>query len=236
MTHRILKSVLDQAGITDAEAAINNFAAELAHWKEREEILAKQGPLPAKPEWQDFGASEDPATDYARALTKWKEDQLTWVAPIKKPIGHPDIVSAVNDEGKPDFEIINDDPTDDDILRHKKDALLNLVAVAEHNAVDKVLAPYGKRRLHDALEGDYLEAQNTLRAAVSKKLGKDADPKVIEADLKKLQPAEHVRHLQDQQGRRDKIKSIARKAAHIMSDIEDLTLESVDSFVIPSFD
>jgi hypothetical protein len=42
-----------------------------------------------------------------------------------------------------------------------------------------------------------------------------------------------AQHLQDQESRRNKIDGIARAAAQAMSDVEDLTVDNVDSYQIP---
>jgi hypothetical protein len=149
MTFKILKSkVAQHPNFADHVA---QHATELNLWADREKIVAEESktPLPARPAWGDFGHRVDPATEYSKTVAEWEKAKLTRHAPIKRPMPHPDIEASVRLDGDkfvPDFEIVNDDPTPEQILQAKKSALIRAVSVMEEAEIAKIAPPPGKRR------------------------------------------------------------------------------------------
>lgn len=234
MSYNVLKSRIIQAGIDDFAATVANYASEVAHWREREQIIKNQVPLAPRPAWHEFSQHPDPATAYKAAIDKWDQERLLRVEPIPFPIAPPDVAASLNEGGQPDFEIINDDPTEDDILRAKKNELLQTVCNMELVAINKVLPPPGKRRSFELLEGDILkDEQDYVKSLV------DADPNMkqdqIKAHINARRHPDHAKHLEYQKSCRNEVDRITRTAAEIMSQIEDLTIVNIDAYQIPSF-
>jgi hypothetical protein len=268
MTRKISLTAMKSAGIHDVPAAVANQAQQMKDWLERKRLVDNLDPLPVRPEWVDFRRSADPTTDYTAAMDKWT--QLVRVRPalFPAPISHPDIMAAINENGEPDFELIDDSPTPDDVLAMKKGTLFQKVTDAENAALNKVTPP-GKRRLFDIKEADVraadarrLEPINKRRQEVSSQLATvlaqlhktpdDADlaatQKELETESKALsakmadpesvhavaRPAADQNVLDESVVRLKKRNDIIRQAAQGHSDIEDLTLDNVDAFEIPS--
>ncbi|MCK1507555.1 hypothetical protein [Bradyrhizobium sp. 18] len=245
MTHKIIKSSLalftftpeeQKRGIVDFQSAVDAYSAELTHWLDREAKMAAQGPLPPKPEW-----GEVEPENYSRALRAWEAKALEQIHPIPKPVAHPDIVAAVNGQGYVDFEVVNDDPTDEEVLRGKKNELLSRIHRAELAAIDQALPPPGKRRLANLLETDIHAADNELRKTMLAEPIPQLDgsisnrsPASIEKSVALIRKKHHTQHLADQESRRAKVDVIVRAAAQAMSDVEDLTADNIEAFRIPS--
>ena len=247
MTHKILKSSLAlftftpeerRRGIVDFQSAVASYAAELVHWRDREAKIAAQPPLPSKPQLGDFITSEE----YAAAFHDWQTKANEHFHPVPKPAAHPDIVAAVNDDGHVDFEVVNDDPTEEEVLRGKKNELLNRIHVAEQAAIEKALPPPGKRRLANLRETEIQQADDATRrslvagmVAVKKSALDTADIERIEKTVAERRHPDHAQHLAAQESRRAEVDAIVRVAAQAMSDVEDLTADNIDTFEIPSF-
>jgi hypothetical protein len=213
MTYKILKSSIAAAKISDFAAAVAHHVRNLLEWRTREDIVAKQEPLPAQPRWDDFLNEAEPGKAFLVANQKYQIAKRNHYTPFPRPTAHPYIEAAVReDAGKfvADFAIVNDDPTDDQVLRARKNALLIKIGEAESAATQLVLGPPGKRRLCEFKTRDILQTKTKLRT-----------------------PAD-VQHLADQASRQTKIDAIARAAAQAMSAVEDLTLDNVDDYPEPS--
>jgi hypothetical protein len=177
----------------------------------------------------------------------WNAERLARHEPYPKPTAHPDIVAAVatkiGSDGiityAPDFEIVNDDPTPEQVLAGKKEALLGAVHQAELNALNAVQPPVGKRRAANLLESDIRQADGRLSADLIADANahpwKNIDISNVNVEVTKRRDAKHTQHLTDQESRRAKVDAIVRAVAQIMSDVEDLTVDNVDTFVIPNF-
>ncbi|MCP3444591.1 hypothetical protein [Bradyrhizobium sp. CCGUVB14] len=243
MTHKVLKSQIalmtftpeeQKRGIMDFSSAVDNYATELLHWLDREAKIAAQAPLPPKPIPGDFKTPEE----FAEAWRGWKAKQLKHIHPVRRPVAHPDVAAAVNNDGHVDFEVVNDDPTAEQVLRGKKNELLGQIHRAELEAIDRALPPLGKRRHANLHESDIHAADNAVRQAladeaVAKKSELDASD--VEKAVLARRPKHHTQHLADQESRRAKVDAIVRAAAQVMSDVEDLTADNIGSFKIPAF-
>lgn len=159
--------------------------------------------------------------------------------PYPPPTAHPLIVAAirVNETGSPkyspDFTIEDDLPTEAEVLaaqlKAKQDRLFHVVAQMENAAADAV-SPRGKRRLQSILEND-------VRSAEIEKLGrlrKSAKPGTSDDDLRatveKSRSRPDAELLQRQDATRARLTAIDRHGAELHSQIEDLTLETIDAW------
>lgn len=213
MTHKILKSKLP----TDFDAQLATFIVEMDFWAEREKIVTEENkkPLGPRPLWGDFAGKRDPAAEFSVEMAKWEAERLKRHAPVKKPIASPDVVAAVQIvDGKhvADFEVVNDDPTPEQVLRTKKDALIQRIHQDEEVAKRRVALPLGKLRLAALREHDYLA--------------------IAEED----RTPDQIAHIEAQVAIQTKLAAIYRTGAEATSEIEDLTADNIDSFVLPTFD
>lgn len=181
-------------------------------------------------------------------MARVKADQDANVEPAKRhvgydrPMAHLTVAAAVNENDAADYELIDDSPTPDQILVAKKIYLLNAVSVAEDTAITAILPSAGKRRLFDIREGD-IRSADAARAATLKPgmLGAAASaiglikPIDVAAELAKGRDPEDTAHLAAQAERRGKTDLVRRAAAQMHSDIEDLTIDNVDAWVMPKF-
>jgi hypothetical protein len=246
MTHKVLKSITKRMrftpedvnrGVTDFASAVKNFSDEMKEWKRREDIIASQPPVPRWPEWSDFAEHDDPKAAFTEAYSNFESAKLNHVHPVPRPHAHPDIESAINSETlEPDYEIINDDPTDDQVLRAKKNALLERVRLAEHVAIDKSLPPIGKRRLNNMREIDIRNEDEKRYEEFRAKATTDADRDhpTITVKVDQMRAPADTDHLASQADCRERIAAIERASAQAMSDIEDLTLGNIDRYEPPA--
>ncbi len=217
MTAKILKSQVSQ----DFELAVANYAQAMREWRahmKRVEADAKNG---------------------VEGIEKHE--------PYARPYAPELIDAAVDEEGNPDYEIVDDGPTPEQILVAKKSVLFQAVLQAEAAAGEKIV-PTGKRRLFNLQESSIYESDAKLAADLRKKkkgriakvwdaaLGKDVDAVAVEeADIRAARPKKDTDHLDAQAGRREKLNALAMKSAQALADIQDLTADNVDAWKMPDF-
>jgi hypothetical protein len=306
MTYLIPKSTV--ARYPKFEDQVAQHVTELNFWAERERIVAEEAktPFPARPAWEDFGRYDDPAMAYSIAIAEWEEKKLKRHDPIKRPQPNGHIESCVRKDGElfvADYEIINDDPTPDQVLQAKKAALIQAVTNMELQQIESIAPPVGKRRMINFRLGDIAADDENRMRAISKQIADINDglnklaqtigalmtkhnkfvidqrvlkeqpdaPVVLEpftdqdqidldeakrkieeghAKVRELsehiaspddfhaanRPAEDHAFLLEQKQRKERAEAVMRKAAQAHSDIEDLTIDTVDAFEIPTFE
>lgn len=205
MTARILKSSL--AGFADFAATAATHAVEMKNWRAH---MAR--------------VQQDEAAGVTGIDRHW---------PHPRPSAHPLVEAAVNENDEMDFEIVDDGPTPDQVLRARKNELLGEVYRLEQIAIAAIVPP-GKRRFLNLRESeivsDHAERLRThndgiLKAAASA-MGLRKEPEMSEAD---------AAYLNEQMQRRQKIAAVEAAAAQAMHDIEDLTAETIGAWQIPDF-
>jgi hypothetical protein len=205
MTVKILKSSI--AAFRDFEVQVAAHAAEMKNWRAH---MAR--------------VKSDDASGVTGIERHW---------PLVRPAAHPLIESAVNEKDEVDFELVDDGPTPEQILRQKKDQILHEICRLEQSAIADIV-PVGKRRLMNLQENSILTAhaarvsENTdgiIKAAASA-LGLRQAPAM---------PTDDAKFVAEQSERRRKIVSIEAAAAQAMNDIEDLTLDNIDAWTMPKF-
>jgi hypothetical protein len=250
MTHRILKSEFAPPPVSFDHAKqafdklVDTFIHELQTWHEHDIQVKALRPIRPQPQPYDHAEAEDPATAFWKDIAAWQAEKLACHEPYPKPIAHPDIVAAVatnigadgNITYVPDFEIVNDDPTPEQILREKKDALLGKIYHAEEAAKNLALPPIGKRRLMNLRENDIVLADSKFaKDLIDSTPDPDRARIDIAKELKKSRDPKHTHHLEAQESIRAKVDRIVRAGAQAMSDVEDLTLDNIDNYQIPTF-
>jgi hypothetical protein len=242
VTYKILKSTA--GSIADFEKKVAQHVVELKFWHDREKIVAQEAkaPLGDRPAWGDFKDSSDPATDYRKATAKWDADKLARHDPVKRPSPHPAVENAVRQNGDDfvaDYEIVNDDPTPDQILRGKKNALLSSISRIEQDAKERAMPAIGKRRMASLREMDIVVADEKIRQEIWSAIPEEDRPKfdlsTFPAEIEKRRHPADTQHLKDTASCKSRLSAIERAAAQAMSDVEDLTAENIDDFKIPSF-
>jgi predicted XRE-type DNA-binding protein len=162
--------------------------------------------------------------------------------PYPAPIAHPMVDGAVRRDadagGKvtftPDYVVVDDTPSAAELLRTKKNNLMGRVTALEQAAMAAVV-PIGKVRLFHLMEGDVIKADVARREQVQAKK-KDAAPADIQNEVIKGRPATDAQFMAAQAARRERLARIARTAAQMHHDIEDLTSDTVDAWQPLSFE
>ena len=269
MPYSVLKSKI--IGLfPDFDTRVSNFLVELNLWVDREKIIAEENktPLPSQPEWADYSNKPNAASEFWTAMKTWEEDKGSRHGRVPRPTADMNVASAVRFDGSKyvaDYEIVNDDPTSDQILRVKKNALLQAMATIETNELDKIALPAGKRRLaffrhrditladdarYQAMVKQFVDNNAAIAAAQKETPRDEAHIKDLMDIVSKLsvhvsnadgfhdgkRPQEDQKFLNEQKQREAKSDAIARWAAQVQSDIEDLTEENIDNWKIPQFE
>lgn len=204
MKVRILKSEADQ--IEDFAGKAAAHAVEMKNWRAH---MARVKADEANP-------NIDPAARH-------------W--PLRQPDAHPLVERAVNENDEMDFELVDDTPTADQVLRGKKDVLLALAYQAEQAAIAEVV-PVGKRRLLNMRETTIAIAHDKRVQADTEGVLKSAAAAIGLRKPPKM-PASDQKFVDEQNARRQAIASIEERAAQVMHEIEDLAIETVDGYQIP---
>jgi CRISPR/Cas system CSM-associated protein Csm2 small subunit len=173
--------------------------------------------------------------DFSAAVAKHAKDLTDWTAhdsevkakradPYPPPMApYTEVNSAIrrNADGtfEPDFEILDDSPTPAQILRAKKNELLNIVGGMEASAIMEAL-PLGRRRLRQSLYAKTV-TEVMERAETKKRL-------VIE-----VMTADELLFLYEYTETKERIEEIEHTVADIMNEIEDQTSETIDAYQIP---
>ncbi len=205
MTAKIKRSDINAYDHFDDRAL--RFSAELSQWLGHMAKVAEDEKRPEvkKPEWSDFANSKVPHKDFAEANAKYQADQATRHKPYPRPQAEPLIEAAVNERGLVDYEVIEDGPSDEDILNTKKLELYRQINAKEIELTEAVW-PMAKRRYWTLLTADALRVEPTKRTQDQINLLEEADE------------------------RAKKIEAIQRWAAKMHHDISDETLDSIDGW------
>lgn len=237
MTYRISKTILDGQNLGDFPARAAAHAVEMRDWRAH--------------------------------MARVAEDEKNGVVgierhiPYKQPIEHPLVDAAVNENCEMDYELVDDGPTADQVLRAKKDHLLSAISAAEQQAFSEII-PFGRRRLLNLRDGDiaaveqdrsnritrehnekrdaWMARQIKRTTLINKILNtvfdpKDPDPGVLDvtAEVEKQRAPEDAKHLEEQAERNKKIGAIQRMVAQAQNDVEDLTADNIDDWQAPDF-
>lgn len=213
--------------------------------------------IPKSQIWPEFELS---VAEFAEAMRNWrahmervKKDEDEGVEGIEKHVAYPRPVApeivdrAVDENGSPDYEIVDDGPSAEHVLAHKKAVLISRIHDAEVAAGEKIL-PYAKRRLYMLREAAIRNSDIDLAVELKKKKkgrlakvwdaarGIEVDAIAIEAaDIREQRPAADTEHLDAQDERRRKFEELAMRAAEATAEVGDLTAENIDDWKIPDF-
>jgi hypothetical protein len=207
---------------------------------------------------QTFAGFDVAVAQFAKDMRDWREqekkatehDDKPDIAPIdrwvhrKRPTEDERVMRAVNENDIADFEIIDDSPSPEQILRYKKSRLLADVVEAENAAVS-LIVPAGKHRAFALRERGIMDSDAkviaelmkapTLLQKVASTIGLGDPQPDIHAEIVKRRPPEDTKFLSDQNDRRHSIQTIVHAATQMHSDIEDLTLDNIDAWKMPDF-
>ena len=201
MTHVVKKSVATVLG--DFQGRVDKFASELSAWAAHmQRVATDAGNLKLKPEERH--------------------------APYPRPTAHPDVEMSVNENFQADFSIADDGPTEDEVLSAKKNELYSRVSAAEKEAIDAVEHP-AKRRFFNIRRAEVAKAdKKAAEAAVRSKSNLDQDG--LDKAIKKARKKEDADFIAQSDARQARIDEIIRAAAKMHHDIEDLTIDTIDSW------
>lgn len=219
MTQKILKSTI--AGFTDFGVMVAAHAKEMRDWRAQMKL-----------------AAEHKGNDKIAPIDRYVERPV--------PTAHPLVESAVNESDDVDYEVVDDGPTADQVLKAKKSLLTQAVLDAERRARLTVV-PAGKQRAFSIRLGD-VTADDTTRMgdlmARFQELGildkftkqrADLIQKIKNPEATHAQgrPAADHKFMLEHADRQQRISSLERWGAQAMSDIEDLTADNIDAWSMP---
>jgi len=204
MTHRIPKSQI-QLSHDLFHKAVEAHIAELEAWTKH---------MVAVVAWDKYKSTLPPGE-----LSSPNAPVETHKYP--PPQTHPHIEASIRmeslDDGTnvkftPDYEIFDDGPTPAEILQNKKHDLLVEATTAERVAIHAIL-PQTKARLLDIRYRDIQAKAEELRT-----------------QEEELRTQEDLAFIKEHEDKRKQLDEVQRKFAQIQSDIEDLTIENIDSY------
>jgi hypothetical protein len=254
MTHTILKSRLS-ASPEDIALAVKLHAQELEQWTENMRLYDEEQKNPPPPEPQRDQFETDEA--YTAAYVEHGELMTFRRQKYPPPSAHPEIDAAVarsEQDGRrlftPDYTIVDDLKPEDlpqdkvpELLR-LKEVYLSRVIHAEQEAM-KTILPHGKVRAYQLREAGIRQADAARDAPVQKEISglEESNPKRKSLQVQladpsrhdKVRPKEDTQFLVSCQTIREAQLEVSRKAAAMMSDIEDLTEDNVRSWTLGSF-
>ena len=211
---KIMKSQVGPSFVAD----VSSYVADLADWKTH---MAKV------------------EADKAAGVPKERAH-----APFPAPLASPAVAAAIDENGHPNYQIIDDDPTPEQVLSEKKKNLFYAVRRAEEEAKSRVIPP-GKIRIlgmhqNAIMESDQKRAAVLLSAQPVGMLsgigiGAKKDIAKAQADARSSRSPEDAQFMQEQAARQAKIESIESVAIQMESDIEDLTTGNIDSWKMTPF-
>lgn len=152
---------------------------------------------------------------------------------------HKLIEDAINyDTGKADYIIENDDPTPAEILDQKKNDLFHQVSLAEQDAINKIFPPRTHRSLnireHDIRQRDIDRGRKISQSYIAKAKSILGGPS-IEEQIASARSQEDADFLKEHEDRQNSVQKILRSAASAHSEIDALTIDTIDSWKIPDF-
>lgn len=214
MTFKIELERLGVLGADGFSKLIEQRIATLKEYDEHEAVVREHAADPDKPEGEKWQSLAVPAAP------------IEIDGSIKRTL-RPDGTT----EFAPDYEIVG--PS----LALRKSRLLDAVSAAERDAIAAV-APAGKLRAYQFREQDIRTADQAIISAEIKRIRDEASADVLDVDafVALKRPAADTQFLADQAARETKRQAIYRWAAGLHGDIEDLTPDTIDAFVVVPFD
>jgi len=216
MTVQVPKSV--------AALVAGDFAAEVESYRQR--LLAHRfsapargyvPPIPARPEIKEQREKPKKGEKKGRLIVPYQparpgQPEIPAIAGEPRPTAHPLIEACVRrvpregqaDDFVADYTIIDDTPPPLS-LREKKDRLISEIAKQERDATDRVW-PLGKQRLDNMMAIEFMSMPEDNR-----------EP-------------HQVAFLDEVKSKQEKIAAIQKQSATLMSQIEDLTSETIDNW------
>lgn len=198
---------------------------------------------------------EAAVAELAHAMKHWRahmkrveEDEKNGVQgidrhhPIPRPVSHPLVVQCVDENDEPNYEIVDDGPTPEERLAVRKLELLHAINLAERAAMD-ALVPPGRRRLFNLREAEIVEqdtrTMDEIMAGKGKgifaKFKKNPEPEEVIAAVHAKRDEKQAAFMAEQAERRRRWAAVERAAAEAEDAVEDLTVDTVDSFKLPDF-
>lgn len=212
MTAKIFKSAID--AFPNFDLSVAEHADKLRHWRAH---MAK--------------VEAEKGNDKIAPIDRHQ--------PYERPRAHQLIEAAIDDKFNVAYEVVDDSAA---TLTAKKQMLIARVAQAEGEAMAAVLAP-GKSRLY-AMREARIQEEDAQRSALLveqqkpgliKRLTGGGSEFDIAAAVAEQRPSADTQFLQELQELRRRMKAIGLIAAQAMSDIEDLTLDTIEQWKMPDF-
>jgi len=215
MTAKIKKSVLESNAAFDLLVA--EHAGALRHWRDHHAALQKQ------------------QADIAAGKVIAPVDRFQ---PFNRPRASDQIEAAINENFEVDYEVIDDSA---DMLESRKRELIARILKLEGEALASIIPP-GKQRFMILRETKIQESDAARGAALAqgskpgffKRMFGEGEVD-IQTAIVESRPAEDAKFLGEMQEARRRAREIEFMAAEAMSDVEDLTTETIGQWKEPDF-
>lgn len=193
--------------------------------------------------------------EHAHAMKHWREhmkrveeDEKNGVQgidrhhPLPRPTPHPLVAECIDENDEPNYEIVDDSPAPEERLAARKLELLHAINLAERAALD-ALVPPARRRLLNLRESEIAEQDRRTMdeimtgkgRGIFAKFKKNPDPDEVIAAVHAKRDEKQAAFMAEQTERRRRWAAIERAAAEAEDAVEDLTVDTVDSFKLPDF-
>lgn len=154
--------------------------------------------------------------------------------PMPPPSAHPDIMSCVDEFGRVDFEIEDDDPSDEEIISQLKSEIIGKINEAEIAALEAI-EPAAKRRLFRMREAEISAADASISASIHQKDGESAGDfiKRQKDTVENSRTDLEKKFISENDDRSMRIYQVQRKVAQIYHDVEEMTLIQLQVWKMP---
>src|ERR1700743_499942 len=145
MTHQISMSRVMALGSKNVQEDLDNYVEAIRTWAEHHKKVREDAekPLPKEPKPEDFGHGDNEA--FEKAYQAWSLEMENRHQAYPMDAHCEDFMRAVSIDDQlnvtTDYELVNDLPTPEELLRKKKDELITQIAAEESRRVSAVIPP-----------------------------------------------------------------------------------------------
>jgi hypothetical protein len=244
MTHTISMSRVIALGSKDVQEDLNYYVEALQTWAEHHKRVREdaQKPLPREPKPEDFGNGDNEG--FEKAYQAWSEQMENIHQPYPMDTHCEDFMKAVSIDDQlnvtTDYQLVDDRPTPGDLLRQKKDVLINQIAGEENRRQSAILPPPGRVR-HQLQQVLRVQSDDQRRretfikslgdiSAMPEEAQEEAQKKIASRALEEGRPDEDNKLYQAHHQQQAECTAIREEASSLMNEVEDLTEENIDAW------
>lgn len=253
MTHQVSLTEMKTLGLEDFASIVQEYVGRLRVWADHHKRVREDAgkPEPREPRPEDFGHGDN--AGFEAAYQAWAEEMEKIHRPYPMDAHLPDVMRAVKlDENtlevSEDYELVDDTPepvpppTAEEVLRGKKNALLNELTLEASRRVDAILPAPGRRPLRALRIGKIAEADARRHQAAVGALLSEVHDGMSPEEVKKI--TDRANSIKPEEGRptedhklmtahaddQARVASVQEQYADLADQVEDLTSEEIDAW------